>query len=96
MAEGQPATLNSCEDAAAGRVQMPLSATCPQGEALGGEGSVGRGEVGLSEKEKLGLPSSSAQTQGLPCSLSPPPYPRGHSAWRPKKPCLLGAPHVIP
>lgn len=36
---------------------------------LGGEGkvSVGRGEVGLPEKEELGPPSSSAHTQGLPC-----------------------------
>lgn len=64
---------------------------------LWGEGvSVERGEVGLPEKE-LGPPSNSAQTQGLPCKVSPPaPHPCGHSAWRPKKPCLQGAPHVIP
>lgn len=38
--------------------------------------SVGRGEVGLPEKEELGPPSSSAQTQGLLPLQSLPVSPR--------------------
>lgn len=30
VADGHPVLLDTCEDAAAGRVQVPLSATCPK------------------------------------------------------------------
>lgn len=81
VAEGQPAILNSCEDPAAGRVQMPLSATCPQGEALVAGVSVGRGEVGLLKRRSLGYPAALLKPRGCPAKSLSSSLPLPVSPW---------------
>lgn len=94
-----PVFLNTGEDAAAGRIQMPVSATCPKDGALGRcQSEVG---AGLPEKEELepghcclGHLAAQLQTRGLPGKASR--VLPGHSARRPKEPDLLEAPHRSP